>query len=70
MRLSDAGLRQRQTKLLYSNHRSPPWLKEDRTPAIARTVEMDSSWMAVRHRCAKLSMLSVSAKALTRRSPI
>jgi hypothetical protein len=28
--------------------------------AIARIVEMDSSWMAVRHRCAKLSMLSFS----------
>jgi hypothetical protein len=32
MRLSDAGLRQRQTKALYSNHRLPPWLTEDSTP--------------------------------------
>ena len=32
MRLSDAGLRQRQTKLLYLNHRPPPWLTEDATP--------------------------------------
>jgi hypothetical protein len=31
MRLSDAGLRQRKTKLLYSNHRLPPWLTEDDT---------------------------------------
>ena len=31
MRLSDAGLRQRQTKLIYPNHRSPPWLTEDAT---------------------------------------
>ena len=29
MRLSDAGLRQRQTKTLYPNHRPPPWLIED-----------------------------------------
>jgi hypothetical protein len=29
MRLSDAGLRQRQTKALYLNHRPPPWLTED-----------------------------------------
>ena len=28
MRLSDAGLHQRQTKALYPNHRLPPWLNE------------------------------------------
>jgi hypothetical protein len=32
MRLSDAGLRQRQTKALYPNHRLPPWLTEDAAP--------------------------------------
>ena len=32
MRLSDVGLRRRQTKLLYPNHRPPPWLIEDATP--------------------------------------
>jgi hypothetical protein len=26
MRLSDAGLRCSQTKLIYPNHRLPPWL--------------------------------------------
>src|SRR5271154_1998997 len=31
MRLSDAGLHQRQTKALYLNHRLPPWLTEDPT---------------------------------------
>src|SRR5579863_476812 len=31
MRLSDAGLHQRRTKALYSNHRFPPWLTEDAT---------------------------------------
>ena len=31
MRLSDAGLHQRQTKALYPNHRLPPWLTEDAT---------------------------------------
>jgi hypothetical protein len=31
MRLSDAGLHRRQTKALYSNHRSPPCLTEDAT---------------------------------------
>jgi hypothetical protein len=31
MRLSDAGLRQRQTKALDPNHRFPPWLNEDAT---------------------------------------
>jgi hypothetical protein len=29
MRLSDAGLRCRPTKLIYPNHRSPPWFTED-----------------------------------------
>jgi hypothetical protein len=29
MRLSEAGLRQQPTKLIYPNHRSPPWLTED-----------------------------------------
>jgi len=32
MRLSDAGLRRRQTKLIYTDHRLPPWLAEDPTP--------------------------------------
>ena len=32
MRLSDAGLRCRQTKLIYPDHRLPPWLTEDATP--------------------------------------
>jgi hypothetical protein len=31
MRLSDAGLHQRQTKALDPNHRSPPWFAEDAT---------------------------------------
>jgi hypothetical protein len=29
MRLSDAGLRCRQPKLIYPDHRLPPWLTED-----------------------------------------
>jgi hypothetical protein len=29
MRLSDAGLRRGQTKLIYPNHRLPPWPNED-----------------------------------------
>jgi hypothetical protein len=29
MRLSDAGLRRRQTELIYADHRLPPWLNED-----------------------------------------
>src|SRR5665213_44546 len=32
MRLSDAGLRRHPTKLLYPNHRPPPWLTEDASP--------------------------------------
>jgi hypothetical protein len=32
MRLSDAGLRWRQTKLIYPDHRLPLWLNEDATP--------------------------------------
>jgi hypothetical protein len=31
MRLSDAGLRRQQTKLIYPDHRLPPWLNEDAT---------------------------------------
>ncbi len=37
MRLSDAGLRRSQTKVIYLDHRTSPWLIEDRDPAIART---------------------------------
>jgi hypothetical protein len=36
MRLSDAGLRRRETELLYLNHRLPPWLTED---AATRSLE-------------------------------
>jgi hypothetical protein len=32
MKLSDAGLRRRPTRLLDPNHRLPPWLTEDDTP--------------------------------------
>ena len=31
MRLSDTGLRRRPAKLVYLNHRLPPWLNEDAT---------------------------------------
>jgi hypothetical protein len=31
MRLSDAGARRRKAKLIYPNHRLPPWLNEDVT---------------------------------------
>ena len=31
MRLSDAGVCRRQTKLLYPNHRPPSWPNEDST---------------------------------------
>jgi hypothetical protein len=37
MRLSDARVRRHQTKLIYPDHRLPPWLTENDTPAIART---------------------------------
>jgi hypothetical protein len=32
MRLSDARARRKKTKLIYLNHRLPPWLNEDDTP--------------------------------------
>jgi hypothetical protein len=32
MRLSDAGLRRRKTRLIYPNHRPSPWLNEYATP--------------------------------------
>jgi hypothetical protein len=32
MRLSDAGLRRPETKLIYPSHRLPPWPTEDATP--------------------------------------
>jgi len=37
MKLSDAGLRRRATKLIYPDHRPTPWLTEDTTLAIAPT---------------------------------
>jgi hypothetical protein len=36
MRLSDARVRRRKTKLIYLNHPPSPWLTEDATAAIAR----------------------------------
>jgi hypothetical protein len=52
LRLSDAGLRCRQTKLLYPNHRLPSWLSEDVTP---RSLELlDSvSFAERRDKCPK-----------------
>jgi hypothetical protein len=32
MRLSDARVRSRKTKLIYANHRPPPWLTGNDTP--------------------------------------
>ena len=45
MRLSDAGLRRHQTKLIYPDHRHPPWLTENATPRslepiVRRTIEV------------------------------
>jgi hypothetical protein len=51
MRLSDAGLRRRQTKLLYLDHRPPPWLTEDATRDRSNRL-LDSS--ADGDRCATL----------------
>src|SRR5580692_7452296 len=45
MRLSDAWLRCRPTKLIYPNHRLPPWLTEDTTPRSLEPI--------VRHRGAR-----------------
>jgi len=42
MRLSEARLRRCQTKMLYTNHRLPPWLTEDATP---RSLEPLVSWL-------------------------
>jgi hypothetical protein len=36
MRLSDARLRRKQTKLIYTNHQPPPWLTEDDNPAFGQ----------------------------------
>ena len=36
MRLSDARLRRRKTKLVYPNHRFPPWLSRSYNPTICR----------------------------------
>ncbi len=69
-RLSDAGLRRRKTKAVYPGHRLPPWLTKDATPRSLQLLKWTPPGMAVRHQCAKLSMCGVSAKALTRRSPI
>jgi hypothetical protein len=44
MRLSDAGLRQRQTKLIYPKHRLPPWLKEDAAPRSLEPIVRQQHW--------------------------
>jgi hypothetical protein len=43
MRLSDAGLRRHESKLLYPNHRPTPWLPEDAAP---RSLEPIVRWVA------------------------
>jgi len=43
MRLSDAGLRRHPTKLIYLNHRPPPWLTEDATPRSLEPIVSGSS---------------------------
>jgi len=48
MRLSDAGLRRRQTKPLYPNHRSPPWPTEDAT---RRSLEPIVRLLLLRRQC-------------------
>jgi hypothetical protein len=40
MSLSDAGVRRRQTELLYLNHRLPPWPDEDATPRSLEPIVM------------------------------
>jgi hypothetical protein len=39
IRLSDAGLRYRQTKLLYPDHRLPPWLTRRDPRSLHRLLE-------------------------------
>ena len=46
MRLSDTRLRRRKTKLLYTNHRFPPWPNGDDTP---RSLEPIVRSQALRH---------------------
>jgi hypothetical protein len=41
MKLNDARERRRRQNMLYLNHRSPPWLAEDSTRAIARTARVE-----------------------------
>src|ERR1700722_11098452 len=47
MRLSDAGLRRRQRKLIYPDHRLPPWLTEDATPRSLEPLVRHSGSVAV-----------------------
>jgi hypothetical protein len=46
MRLSDARLRRRETKVRYPNHRLPPRLTEDATPVIARLLAGFAQFLA------------------------
>jgi hypothetical protein len=69
IRLSDARLRRRPTKLVYLKHPLPPWLTED-VPAIARTVEMDSSWNGSTASMCQAEHVWCFSESLTRRSPI
>jgi hypothetical protein len=67
MRLSDARLRCRQTKLLYPNHRPPPWLTEDDTRDrsnrlldVASDLERDLLLVPVTVRTAPTPIIAVS----------
>jgi hypothetical protein len=44
MRLSDAGLRQRPTKLIYPDHRPSPWLTEDDASRSLEPIVRRSRW--------------------------
>ena len=58
MRLSDAGLRQRPTKLLYPNHRPAPFLTE------ATTTRDRSNRLLDADPCARAPMLLVDARTV------
>jgi hypothetical protein len=61
MRLSDAGLRRRQTNVLYPNHRLPPWPIED---AAARSLERIVRF----HNTASLHQLIIIGSRITFRT--
>ena len=70
MRLSDAGLRQRRTKTLYPNHRSPPSPAEDAASRSLEPIVRGRLRITVKSKYDKLAYTPIPSAMLHRYRPL